>query len=96
MGCGWSNNHMKKKRTLLKKLNGIVKKARVPKYLHRKGPKTYTARQHTKCLLLRQKLKCTFDELVEDYLPYFGFNQIPERSTLINLPREFHQLLGCG
>lgn len=76
---------MKKKTTIIQKLNSIIKKARVPKYLNKnnKGPKTYTARQHVKCLLLRQKLKCRYDELVEDYLPYFGIKSIPERSTLI-------------
>lgn len=78
---------MKKKRTLLQKLNAIVRKARVPKYIHNKGPKTYTTRQHVKCLLLRQKLKCRYDELVDDYLPYFGFENIPERSTLIKFAK---------
>jgi len=75
---------MKKKRQLLQKLNSIVRKARVPKYINKsnKGPKIYTARQHVKCLLLRQKHKCTYEELVEDYLPYY-FSDIPERSTLI-------------
>ena len=73
---------MKKEKTLLKKLNSIVRKARVPKYLHNKGPKTYTARLHVKCLLLRQKHKCTYEELVDDYLPYY-FESIPERSTII-------------
>lgn len=75
---------MKKRKTLLKKLNEIVRKARVPKYINKsnKGPKTYTARQHVKCLLLRQKHKCTYEELVDDYLPYY-FDDIPERSTLI-------------
>ena len=75
---------MKRERTLIKKINGIVRKARVPKYINKsnKGPKIYTARLHVKCLLLRQKLKCTYEELVEDYLPYY-FSDIPERSTLI-------------
>lgn len=85
MRGGWSMpTTMKKRKTLLKKLNAIVRKARVPKHLNKsnKGPKTYTARQHVKCLLLRQKHKCTYEELVDDYLPYY-FNDIPERSTLI-------------
>lgn len=79
---------MKKKRKLLQKLNSIVRKARVPKYLNKnnKGPKIYTARQHIKCLLLRQKHKCTYEELVDDYLPYY-FDDIPERSTLIKFAK---------
>ena len=79
---------MKNKRALLQKLNSIVRKARVPKYLNKsnKGPKIYTARQHVKCLLLRQKLKCRYDELVDDYLPYF-IDNIPERSTLIKFAK---------
>lgn len=78
---------MKKRRTVIQKLNVIIRKARVPKYLHRKGPKTYTARQHVKCLLLRQKLKCRYDELVDEYLLYFGIKNIPERSTLIKFAK---------
>lgn len=79
---------MKKKRKLLQKLNSIVRKARVPKHINKsnRGPKTYTARQHVKCLLLRQKLKCTYEELVDDYLPYY-FDNIPERSTLIKFAK---------
>jgi len=78
---------MKKNKTLIQKLNEIIRKARVPKYLHHMGPKTYTTRQHIKCLLLRQKLKCRFDELVDEYMPYFGFDDIPERSTLIKFAK---------
>jgi len=74
---------MRKKKTLIQKFNEIIRKARVPKYLHHMGPRTYTTRQHIKCLLLRQKLKCTYDELIDDYLPYFGIKNIPERTTLI-------------
>lgn len=74
---------MKKKKTLLQKLNEIICKARVPKYLHHMGPKTYTTRQHVKCLLLRQKLKCTYQELIGDYSQYFGIEDVPDRSTLI-------------
>lgn len=81
---------MKKRKTLLKKLNSIVRKARIPKYINKsnKGPKIYTARLHVKCLLLRQKLKCTYEELVDDYLPYY-FDDIPERSTLIKFANRF-------
>ncbi len=80
---------MKKKKTIIQKLNDLIRKARVPKYLNKsnKGPKIYTARQHIKCLLLRQKLKCTYEELVEEYLPYFGVKDIPERSTLIKFAK---------
>lgn len=74
---------MGKKKTLIQKINEIIRKARVPKYLHHMGPKTYTTGQHMRCLLLRQKLKCTYEELIDEYLPYFGVKNIPERTTII-------------
>ena len=84
---------MKKKKTLVQKINEIIRKSRVPKYLHHMGPKTYTTRQHLKCLLLRQKLKCTYEELINDYLPYFGVRNIPERTTLIKFSRRMPSYL---
>lgn len=71
---------MKKKKSLLQKLDGLLRK--FPKFLHHFGPKTYTARLHLKCLLLMEKLNCSFSKLYE-FLHYFGVNHPPERSTLI-------------
>jgi transposase len=72
---------MRKKKTLLQKINGIIQQARVPKYLHHFGPKTYTSRQHCKAWLLKEKLKCSWQDFIDDYATYF-LDNIPELSTL--------------
>jgi len=71
------------KKRLIKKLNDMMRKARVPRYLHRYGPKKYTTWQHLKCVFLKQKLKgmCWRDLL--EILPYFGIRKTPHFTTLI-------------
>jgi len=71
------------KKRLIKKLNDMVRKARVPRFLHHYGPKKYTTWQHLKCLFLKQKLKqLSWRDLLE-LLPYFGIRKIPHFTTLI-------------
>lgn len=72
---------MKEKKSVLQKINEIVRQARVPLYLHHFGPKTYTSRQHCKAWLLKEKLKCSWDDFIVDYAPYF-LDKVPEVSTL--------------
>jgi hypothetical protein len=72
---------MDKKRTLLQKIDGLIRKARVPKYLHHFGPKTYTSRQHCKTWLLKEKLKCSWQDFFDDFAQIF-LEDIPEISTL--------------
>lgn len=83
---------MKKKRTILKKLNGLIKKAKVPRYLHHFGPKKYTTWQHTKSILLKEKLKADWRSLAEDYLPYF-FDDVPHFTTLQKFAKRIPILL---
>lgn len=73
---------MKGKKRLLKNIDGLLRQARVPVYLHRFGPKTYTSWQHCKAWLLKEKFKCSWQDFVDDYAPYF-LEEIPDRSTLI-------------
>ena len=73
---------MKKKRSLLQKINGLIRQAKVPTYLHHFGPKTYTSLQHTKCWLLKEKIGCSWDDFIEDHIHYYGVEKIPEVSTL--------------
>ena len=73
---------MERKRGLLKKIDGLIRQARVPVYLHHYGPKKYTSWQHCKSWLLKVKLRCSWQEFIDDYAPYF-LNNIPDRSTLI-------------
>lgn len=73
---------MEAKKSLAKKIDGIIRLARVPKYIHHFGPKTYTSRQHAKAWLLKEAHKCSWDDFIDDYAPEY-FNNIPERSTLI-------------
>lgn len=73
---------MKKKRELLKKIDGLIRQARVPVYLHHYGPKKYTSWQHCKAWLLKEKLRCSWQDFIDDYAPYF-LDEVPDRSTLI-------------
>jgi len=73
---------MKKKKTLLKKIDGLLRQARVPVFLHHFGPKTYTTWQHCKAWLLKENLRCSWQQFIDDYAGYF-LEKIPERSTLI-------------
>ena len=72
---------VRKKKRLLQKINGLLRQARVPRWLHRMGPKKFTTWQHLKCVFLKQKLKCSWRDLIE-LLPYFRM-QIPHFTTLI-------------
>ena len=73
---------MKKKRSLLQKINGLIRQARVPIYLHHFGPKKFTSIQHVKCWLLKEKLKCSWDDFIEEHARYYHVEKIPEVSTL--------------
>jgi len=79
---------MKKKKTLIQKLNVLIRKSRVPRFLHGFGPKKYTTWQHLKCLLLKELLKCSYRRLLP-LLPYFGIKRTPERTTLIKFAKRF-------
>jgi transposase len=82
---------MNKKERLLQKLNGLVRKASVPRWLHHFGPKKFTTWQHLKCVFLKQKLKCSWRDLME-LLPYFGMKQ-PHFTTLIKFAARMPQRL---
>src|SRR3989338_8748654 len=73
---------MKDKKSLLQKINGVIRQARVPVYLHRFGPKTYTSWQHCKAWLLKERCKCSWQDFIDDHAPYY-LKEIPDRSTLI-------------
>lgn len=74
---------MKKKKRLIKKLNDLIRQSGVPRWLHHFGPKTYTSWQHLKAIFLKEKLKCSYKDLLEDFLPYFGiYSEFPDVSTL--------------
>lgn len=74
---------MKKKKRFIKKLNALIKRSGVPRWLHHFGPKTYTTWQHLKAIFLKEKLKCSYRDLCGDFLPYFSvYNELPHDSTL--------------
>ncbi|MBI4438473.1 hypothetical protein HY640_00910 [Candidatus Woesearchaeota archaeon] len=74
---------MKKKRSLVQKLTDLIRQARVPAFLHHFGPKTYKSTQHIKCWLLKEKLKCSWDDFFEDHLQYYQiYDKLPEVLTL--------------
>ena len=75
-------HHMKKNTTIVNKINAIIRQARMPKYLHRFGPKTYTSRQHAKTWLLKEQLKCSWEDFFDDWASLF-LEKVPECTTLI-------------
>jgi len=91
---------MKEKTKLLKKVYGLIRKARIPRFLHHFGPKKFTSWQHLKCLILKQILKCSFDTLIS-LLPFFGIRKIPKKSTLIKFTKRIsaeilNKILSCS
>lgn len=72
---------MKKKSDLVKKINGLLRQARVPVYLHHFGPKTYKTLQHCKAWLLKEAHKCSWQDYIDDWASQ-ELNKIPECSTL--------------
>jgi transposase len=75
---------MKKKRTLIQKLNALFNKARIPKWLHHFGPKKYLLREHLLLLFLKEKLRFSYREIVS-IAPCFGIKKIPHYTTLQKL-----------
>ncbi|HLG29710.1 MAG TPA: hypothetical protein VI387_05820 [Candidatus Brocadiales bacterium] len=73
---------MKKKKTVVDKINSLIRKARVPKYLHHFGPKKYTSRQHVKAWLLKEQHKCSWEDFFDDWAHLY-FKDVPECTTLI-------------
>jgi hypothetical protein len=73
---------MRDKRTLIQKISGLMRQAKVPMYLHHFGPKEYTSLQHCKAWLLKEKLKCSWQTSIDDFATYF-LDEIPDRSMLI-------------
>jgi len=77
---------MKRKKELVKKIYGLLRSARIPKFLHHFRPKTYTSRQHMLCLMLKELLQLSYERLVE-ILPYFGIKNVPHFTTLIKFAK---------
>jgi hypothetical protein len=73
---------MERKKSLLHKIDGLIRQARVPVYLHHFGPKTYTSWQHCKAWLLKEAHRCSWQDFIDDYASVY-FNEVPDRSTLI-------------
>ena len=72
---------MKKKSDLVEKINGLLRQARVPVYLHHFGPKTYKTLQHCKAWLLKEAHKCSWQDYIDDWASQ-ELNKVPECSTL--------------
>jgi len=73
---------MKKKKGIVNKIDGIIKQARVPKYIQHFGPKKFTSRQHAKAWLLKEQHKCSWEDFCDDWACEY-FDKIPEYTTLI-------------
>ena len=91
---------MKRKKSLVKKIYNLIRSARMPRFLHHFGPKTYTAWQHMLCLMLKELLQLSYERLVE-ILPYFGIRNVPHFTTLIKFAKRvpielLNMLLSCS
>jgi len=75
---------MKKKRTLIQKLNALFNKARIPKWLHHYGPKKYLLKEHMLLLFLKEKLRLSYREIIS-IASCFGIEKIPHYTTLQKL-----------
>lgn len=74
---------------LVKKVKCLLKQLGCPRWLHRFGPKKYTAWMHLKCVFLKEKLKdYSWRDLVSNVLPYFfPGRKIPHFTTLQKFAR---------
>lgn len=77
---------MKRKKSLVKKIYNLIRNARMPRFLHHFGPKTYTAWQHMLCLMLKEMLQLSYERLI-GILPYFGVKNVPHFTTLIRFAK---------
>ena len=73
---------MKKTESILHKIDLLIRRTKVPVYLHHFGPKTYTSWQHCKAWLLKEKHKCSWQDFLDDFAPIY-FEKIPDRTTLV-------------
>src|SRR3989344_389499 len=71
---------MRKQTNILKKINGLIRKARVPVYLHRFGPKKYTSIEHCKAWLLKEAHRCSWQDFYDDFATLY-FTRLPDLST---------------
>lgn len=72
----------KRKVKLVEKLYALFRKARIPKYLHHFGPKTYTAWKHLFIIIVQQRFKAGM-QVTLNILNDFGFTKLPDRTTLV-------------
>jgi len=98
---GWGvDPHMKRKKSLLQKINGLIRSVRAPVFLHHFGPKTYTTWQHLRAWLLKEKFRCSWQEFIDDYADQY-LDQVPDRSTLIKFVKRLpfwlkNKLVACA
>ncbi len=71
---------MKQQSNILQKINGLIRHARVPVYLHHFGPKKYTSIEHCKAWLLKEAHRCSWQDFYDDFAPLY-FSRLPEVST---------------
>ena len=73
---------MRTKKTVVQKIDGLIRQARVPAYLHHFGPKKYTSIEHCRAWLLKEAHRCSWCDYLDDWAAE-ELPRVPERSTLI-------------
>jgi hypothetical protein len=80
---------MKKKAKLIKKINAIIKRADLPRYLHKYGPKKYELWGYIFSLIVKSLFRLSYRRAC-NLLNMLGFN-VPSKSSLQrqskNIPR---------
>jgi transposase len=91
VGTGWrASSTMTREKTTIQKLNDLIRRSKMPKWLHHFGPKKYTSWQHLKCLFLKEELGLSYRRLMP-ILSNFGIKKVPEMSTLKKFSKRLSQ-----
>lgn len=77
---------MKEENKLIKKVKRLLKRAGLPRWLHRYGPKKYEFWHHALALLIRAECRLSFKRVVK-FLRNLGFT-CPAKSTLHDTTRK--------
>lgn len=80
MRGGGTSSTMKKKNKLIQKVKHLLKKCRVPTYLHHFGPKMYQVWQHVFALFIKSECQLSYRRTTR-LLNNLGFN-VASKSTL--------------
>jgi hypothetical protein len=83
---------MKKKAKLIKKINAIIKRADLPRYLHKYRPKKYELWVYIFSLIVKSLFRLSYRRAC-NLLNMLGFN-VPSKSSLQSNLRIYREIYG--